>query len=394
MAIRKITEDVLFLGSIDWDRRLFDELIPLPAGTSYNCYLVKGSEKTALLDTVDPAKTGELITKLKHLNLTDLDYIIAHHAEQDHSGSIPAVLAMFPKARVVTNQKCATALQDLLHIDSSRFTIINDGDRLSLGNKSIKFIFTPWVHWPETMVSYLEEDKVLFSCDFLASHLATSYLFTESEARVYESAKRYYAEIMMPFRATISKNLDKISTLDIKFIAPSHGPVYSKPEFIINAYKDWTADSVKNQVLVPYVSMHESTKILVDRLIDSLIEKDIVVKPFNLTRTDLGELAISLVDAATMVVGTPTVLGGPHPQALYAAALTNALRPKLKYISVIGSYGWGGKAVETLASMLTGIKPEIIEPVLIKGLPKEDDLKKIDGLAGKIYAKHKELGLI
>ena len=394
MAVKEIKKDIFFVGAIHWDRRLFDELIPLPDGTSYNAYIIKGNEKIALIDTVDPATEDQLLTNLKVLGVDKIDYVISNHAEQDHSGSIPAVLKLFPEAKVVTNEKCQRFLQDLLHIPETRFITVDDGNTLSLGNKTLKFVFTPWVHWPETMVTYLVEDKILFSCDFFGSHLATSQLFVKDDPKVLEDAKRYYAEIMMPFRTIIQKNIEKVKALDLEMIAPSHGPIYLNPDFIIDAYSEWVSDNVKNEVILPYVSMHGSTESMVDYLIDALMNKGITVKPFNLTVTDIGELTMALVDAATIILATPTVLTGAHPAAVYAAFLTNALRPKLKFAGIIGSYGWGGKTVEQIKGLLSNLKVELLEPVLIKGLPKIEDLKLLDNLAETIYKKHKEAGII
>ncbi len=389
--MRQLKANVYTVGAIDWDRRLFDELIPLPDGTSYNAYLIKGSEKTALLDTVDPTKTAILIDNLIKSGVGKIDYVVSHHAEQDHSGSIPEILLLYPDAKVVTNAKCRDMLIDLLHIDEGRFITIEDGQTLSLGDKTLQFVFIPWVHWPETMGTYLKEDKIFFPCDFFGSHLATSSLFVDDEGTVYESAKRYYAEIMMPFRGPIKKNLEKIKPLQIEMIAPSHGPVYNKPEFIINAYKEWVSDEVKNEVVLPYISMHESTKKMVEHLVGALIEKGIAVKQFNLAAVDIGKLAMALVDAATIVVGSPTVLIGPHPKVAYACVLANALRPKTKFASIIGSYGWGGKMVEQITGLLSNLKVEILEPVIAKGNPKDSDFTALDNLAGKIAVKHREL---
>jgi len=393
MTLQEIKPNVYYVGVIDWDRRLFDELIPLPDGTSYNSYLIKGSEKVALIDTVDPSKKDGLLNNLAKIGVKKIDYVIAHHAEQDHSGTIPTILGHYPEARVVTNQKCKEFLEELLLIPEDKFLVIKDGQTLSLGDKTLQFILTPWVHWPETMVTYLKEDKILFSCDFLGSHLASSHLFVSDEAKVYESAKRYYAEIMMPFRSAIKKNLAKINSLKIDIIAPSHGPIYNRPEFIIKPYQDWTSDEVKNEVIIPYISMHGSTEKMVSYFINALIDKGITVKPFNLTQTDIGQLAIALVDAASIVISTPTVLTGPHPLVLYATYLANALRPKLKFASIIGSYGWGGKTVDIIASLLTNIKAEILEPVIIKGYPKQQDFQALDRLTEDILAKHKNLGI-
>jgi flavorubredoxin len=389
--IREIKKNIFAVGTIDWDRRLFDELIPLPDGTTYNSYLIKGGEKTALIDAVDPTKEKELLENLDEAGINKIDYIIANHAEQDHSGVITTLLKRFPEAKVLTNQKCKDMLMDLLLIPSEKFLTVNDGEKISLGDKTLEFIFAPWVHWPETMLTYLVEDKILFPCDLFGSHLASSELYAVDESKVYSGAKRYYAEIMMPFRNHIKKHLEKLSSYDIKIIAPSHGPIYDKPEFILNAYKDWISDNAKPEVILPFVSMHDSTKKMVEHLISALIKRNIKVIPFNMTRTDIGELAMALVDASTMVIASPIVLGGPHPQVLYAVYLTNLLRPKLKHLSVIGSYGWGGRMLEIIKEMTSNLKIELIDPVIIKGYPKEDDFKMLDKLADNILVKLKNL---
>jgi len=394
MPLRKIKEKIFSVGAIDWERRLFDELVPLPDGTSYNSYLILGNEKTVLIDTVDPAKTHELINNLNNLGIKRIDYIIANHAEQDHSGSIPDVLELYPMAKVVTNAKCKSMLMDLLHIPEDKFIVIEDRQELSLGDKTLEFILTPWVHWPETMVTFLKEDKILFSCDLFGSHFATSRLYANEDAKVLEDAKRYYAEIMMPFRLQIRKYLDWIEKLTPEIIAPSHGPLWKNPDFIIKAHREWVSDSLKNIVLIPYISMHHSTKQMAEYLADALVKRGIEASLFNITVTDIGKFAIALVDAPTMVLGAPTVLAGTHPAAIYAAYLTNALRPKLKYVGIIGSYGWGGKAVDHIKAQLSTLKVELLNPVLIKGLPREEDFKKLDNLAEEILNKHKELELV
>uniref|UniRef100_A0A7C6AFA0 FprA family A-type flavoprotein n=1 Tax=candidate division WOR-3 bacterium TaxID=2052148 RepID=A0A7C6AFA0_UNCW3 len=392
MHIREIKDKVYGVGVNHWDRRLFDELIPLPDGTSYNSYLIIGSDKTALIDAVDPAKENELIANLKKLDINKIDYVISNHAEQDHSGGITKILEHYPMAKVVTNPKCKGFLMDLLLIPEDKFIEVNDNDTLPLGNRTLQFIIAPWVHWPETMLTYLKEEKILFPCDLFGSHLATSDLYAVDEAKVYESAKRYYAEIMMPFRKNIQKHLERLKDFQIEIIAPSHGPVYNRPEFIINAYKDWTSDDVKNEVVFPYVSMHGSVEKMAEYFIDAVMKRNITIKPFNLTKTDIGELAMALVDTATIVIGTPTVLTGPHPSAVYAAYLCNALRPKTRFVSIIGSYSWGGKMPEKLKELISNLNVELITPVIVKGYPKKEDFQKLDELAENILAKHKEIG--
>jgi len=390
MKPRAISDRVLAVGAIDWDRRLFDSLIPLPDGTSYNAYLVQGSEKSALLDTVDPTKRDELMSQLA--GIERIDFVISHHAEQDHSGAIPDVLAKYPQAKVVASTKAKGMLLDLLEgIPEDRVITVEDGEELSLGDKTLRFVYMPWVHWPETMITYLLQDRILFTCDLFGSHLATSDLYAD-EARVYEPAKRYYAEIMMPFRRAIARHLERVRQIDPAVIAPSHGPVYRRPAFIIDAYDEWVSAPPRNRVIVPYITMHGSTARMVEHFVGALMERGVEVEQFNLASADIGKLAVSLVDAATIAVGTPTVLGGPHPTVLAAAQLAAVLNPKLRFAVVFGSYGWGGKAAEQIAAIVQRADIEILAPVLCKGIPREADFVALESLAETIAVKHREQG--
>ncbi len=389
MKPRKMCAGVHWVGFVDWNRRLFDSLVPLPDGTSYNAYLVVGSEKTALVDAVDPAVTGVLLKQLEQVKR--LDYVIAQHAEQDHSGAIPAVLEKFKEAIVLCTPKAKELLVDHLDIAPERIRTVEDNETLSLGGKTLQFVHTPWVHWPETMCTYLPEDRILFSCDFFGSHLATTDLYAGKDPSVLEAAKRYYAEIMMPFRVMIQNNLKKVRALQFDFIAPSHGPVFDHPECILSAYEDWVSDRVSNLVVLPYISMHGSTELMVSYLVDALAERDVKVQKFELTTTDVGKLAMALVDAATLVIGTPTVNVGPHPTVFATAHLANALRPKLKYAAIIGSYGWGTKAAEQIAALTPNLRVEMLGTLMCKGIPREADFVALDALADKIRAKHAKL---
>ncbi|MDD8026898.1 MAG: FprA family A-type flavoprotein, partial [Acidobacteriota bacterium] len=370
-----------------WDRRLFDALIPLPDGTSYNSYYIRGSEKAALLDGVDPAKAGVQAAYLDQL--PPVDVIIAHHGEQDHAGSLPGLLARYPRARLVCSPKAKSILIDHLGLDPDRITTVEDGETLSLGDKTLQFVHTPWVHWPETMCTYLREDKILFSCDFFGSHLAQSGLFVDDEERTYESAKRYFAEIMMPFRTAIQKNLDRLGSLPIEMIAPSHGPVHRKPQAILQAYRDWIKDTPHNSVVVAYISMHGSTEIAVNRLVDGLDARGVTVFRFNMGEADIGQLATRLVDAATVVLAGPALHAGLHPKLAFAVMLANALRPKVRLAAFIGSFGWGHKMVEQLIGLIPNLKAEILPPILFKGLPRASDLAAVEALADTIAARHK-----
>ncbi|NHJ84764.1 MAG: FprA family A-type flavoprotein [Asgard group archaeon] len=394
MAVHELKPNIYFVGAKHYDRRLFDELIPLPDGTTYNSYLVKGGEKIALIDSVDGTKFYELMNNLDKLKIKNIDYLISNHTEQDHSEGLIELSKLYPKAKIVTNEKGKEHLMVHLHLPEDRFIVKNDGETLSLGNKTLQFFEAPWVHWPETMFTLAVEDKILFSCDLFGTHLAQSESFVVDEPLTIESAKRYYAEIMMPFRKIIAKHLEKMKTFEFDMIAPSHGPVHQHPELIIKAYEDWISDDVKNEVILPYVSMHHSVKEMVEYFVDALTERGITVKPYNLTVTDIGELAMAMVDAATIVVGAPCVLTGPHPSAVYAVYLANALRPKARFMSIIGSYGWKCDLVEQISSMITRIRPEILDPVIIRGKMAKEDKKQIDALADAIAAKHRELKIL
>ena len=388
MKPREIRKNVYLVGAVDWDRRLFDALVPLPHGTSYNAYVVVGRRKTALLDSVDPSRWGELEAQLAELPAPD--YIVAHHGEQDHSGSIARLAEKYPGAMVVTNEKCKAELIDHVRVPADRFQVVADGDALHLGGKTLTFAFTPWVHWPETMCTWLAEDKLLFTCDFFGSHLATSDVFAD-EATAYAGAKRYYAEIMMPFAAQVAKDVDKVAPFPADVICPSHGPLWDRPAFITDLYREWASGAPRNIATLAYVSMHDSTRLMADHLTAALAQRGVAVERFELTTSDVGDLASSLVDAATVLVGTPTVLTGPHPVVASAAFLINALKPKARQIGVFGSYGWAGKAPEKLAELLSNFKGELLDPVMVKGLPRAEDYATLDALAATVAQRHQGL---
>jgi flavorubredoxin len=390
MEPRELRPGVYSVGAVDWDRRIFDSLIPLPEGTSYNSYLVRGSEKTVLLDTVDPTMTEVLLDRLRGVDR--IDYVVIQHVEQDHSGSLPVVLSRYPEAQVLCSARAVGLLATHVRISGDVVRAVEDGEELSLGGKTLRFIYTPWVHWPETMSTFLVEDQVLLSCDMFGSHLATSDLFG-AEDEVYPAAKRYFAEIMMPFGPMLKKNLDKVEPLGAQLIGPSHGPPYIRPQFIIDAYRDWVEGPPHNLVLIPFVTMHGSTALLVDRLAGALIDRGVKVERVDLQGVDLGKLATALVDAATVVAATPTVMTNPHPLMVSALYLANSLKPKVRFLSAMVTYGWATSAMERMAELTAGMKAELIEPVIIKGLPTAEDLLEVDALAEAIAAKHREAGL-
>jgi len=391
MSFKEIVTGVYSVGVTDPDRRMFDELIELPNGTSYNSYIVQGSEKTVLIDTVDPDKQSEFFQNIADSGIESFDDIVVNHAEQDHSGLLPEMINRYPDVKVVTNKKSQDILINLMPLDEKDFIIIEDGQTLDIGGRTLEFIITPWVHWPETMLTYLKEDQMLFSCDLFGSHLPVVDNFVVDRKEIEIPAKRYYAEIMMPFRNHVTKHLKRLEDISIKMICPSHGPMYDQPQIIMDLYQEWVSDDVKNKAIVVYISMHNSIKQAVDILVAELKQKQVEVKVYNLAKFDSGELAMDVLDAATVVIATPTVLGGVHPKILYGATLLNLLRIKSRYAAVINSYSWGGKAVDQIKAAVSNLKIELLEPVMIKGYPKEENKKDLLSLADNIVENHKNL---
>jgi len=387
-SIPEISEGVFYVGAKDWNRRLFDALIPLPQGTTYNSYLVKGKEKTALIDTVNPGFENELMEKINQVaNLANLDYLIMNHAEPDHAGSIPHIMRASKNATLVTTEKGAKMAQIYYNAPKERIKIVKDGDTIGLGGKTLRFIEAPWLHWPETMFTYLAENKVLFPCDFFGLHTAFG-LYDGDVEELIPFAKRYFGEIMMPFRSMGSKALDKIKDLKIDIIAPSHGPIHKNPGRILDAYRKWTAGETRQKAIVVYVSMWKSTEAMVNTMVETLLSEGIEVCLHNLASADIGDVARDLVDSRAIVLGTPTVIGGMHPLAIYAASLVKVLRPPIKYGVLLSSYGWGGGAVKQALEILGPTKIELVGTVDINGPPSAGDHQKVvelgKQLAGKI----------
>lgn len=385
--VPEISDNVYWVGVKDWDRRMFDALIPLPQGTSYNAYLVKGDKKTALIDSVNPGFAKELEDKINQVHdVKNIDYIIMNHAEPDHSHSIPHIMEMATDAMLVTTEKGAKMAGTYYNVPYDRVMIVKEGDTLELGNRTLRFISAPWLHWPETMFTFLEENRVLFPCDFFGSHTAFG-MYDEDVEDLMSLAKRYFGEIMMPFRKMGKKGLEKAQGLSPAMIAPSHGPIYKNPEKIFDAYADWTSGKTKEKTIVVYVSMWQSTKDMIMQMVEILQSEGIEVCLYNLENADIGDIAMDLVDSRAIVLGTPTVLGGMHPLALHAANLVKILRPPLKYGAALSSYGWGGGALSKIQDLLGSTKIELVGAVEVNGPCTEDDTRKVIELGRELAGK-------
>ena len=295
--IPEIARNVFLVGAKDWNRRMFDALIPLPQGTSYNSYLVKGEEKTALIDTVNPGFEEEFEQKINLVSdLKKLDYLIMNHAEPDHASAIRYIMDRAPDSVLITTER-GVKMASLYHeLPEGRVKVVADGDTIDLGGRTLRFIEAPWLHWPETMFTYLPEESVLFPCDFFGAHTAQG-IYDEDLEDLIPLAKRYYGEIMMPFGKMGAKALEKIKGLDIKIIAPSHGPIYKNPERILKPYGKWTSGETENKALIVYVSMWGSTREMVSTIAETLLKEGVDVRIYDLTVSDIGDVARELVDS-------------------------------------------------------------------------------------------------
>jgi len=387
-ALSEIAPKVFWVGASDWHRRLFDNLISLPYGTSYNAYLVVGKNKIALIDTVWTPFADLLLSKIgKIVNPEKIDYLVMNHAEPDHAGSIPKVLSIAKNARLVTMKRGLGMAKVFYKVPEERMLEVKEDDALDLGGKTLRFLEAPWLHWPETIFTFLVEDGVLFPCDFFATHMATSQLFADEAGDIVMSeAKRYYADIMMPFPVFVKKALDKIKDLNIKLIAPSHGVVYRNPKRIIDAYETWARGPLKQKVVILYVSMWGSTEALENVIEETLSDEGIETVPYNLTVSDLSHLSRDLVDASAILIGSPTYLNRAHPLAQMAAEFIRGQKPRAKMVAIFGSYGWGGGAASQIEDILKQSGFQIIETLECRGPPKEPDLERARKL-GKLIAQ-------
>ena len=386
-----LAENVHYVGVRDPDRRLFDSLIPLPQGTTYNSYLIRGKTKTALIDTVNPGFESELESRINRIiNIEDIDYFVMNHAEPDHAGAIPYIMKKNNKAKLVATKQGTQAANIYFKVSDDRINIVSDGDEINLGGKTLRFIEAPMLHWPETMFTYLVEDRILFPCDFLGLHTAYGF-YDDQVPELIPYAQRYFGEIMMPYKSLGRRGLDKIKDLDIQMIAPSHGPIHRNPDNILEAYDKWTKGETRDKVIVVYVTMWKSTEKMVKQMVETLEENNVEAPLYNLATADIGDIAKDLVDSRGIVLGTPTVLGRMHPLAVYASHLVRVLKPPVKYGVVLTSYGWGKGALSHASEVLGPTGLEVVGALEVNGPPSAVDYEEIrkigDELASKILTE-------
>jgi len=390
----QLCDSVWWVGCIDWNIRDFHGYTA-HRGTTYNAYLVC-DEKTALIDAVKEPFGPELLEQIAaRTDLANVDYVVSNHAEPDHAGAMAEVLEALPNAQLLCNAKCATALSQ--HFDTSSWNVrlVESGETVSLGSRSLQFIDTPLVHWPESMFTYVPEEKLLFSMDAFGQHYASSQRFDDQMdlSTLLQEAKAYYANIVMPYGKQVAKVLQQAAKLDVDVIAPSHGLIWRRHATeILKAYAEWSAGRPKPKVLVIYDTMWGSTARMAKAIYEGASTEGVEAVFVHLRLTNLTRIATEVLDAATVAFGSSTLNRQMLPMAGAVLTYWKGLRPQGKAGFAFGSYGWGKGGPEAVSDCLDAMKFEVLRPPLRAQYRPTPELLDECREAGKMLAqKAKEM---
>ena len=385
----KISDNVYWVGAVDWDIRNFHGY-STDRGTTYNAYLIM-AEKVTLVDTVKAPFREELLARIRSvIEPEKIDYIISNHSEMDHSGCLPAMIDIVKPEKVFASKKGVEALE--AHFGLKDITAVDDGGEIDLGNMKVTCLETRLLHWPDSMVSYLAEDKVLFSQDGFGMHLASNERF---DYELDDEAAKYFANILLLYSHIAGKVIKRIeeSGLEIETIAPDHGPVWrAKIPWIIDLYKKWSARELKKKAIIVYDSMWDSTRMMARAIEDGLTEGGVHVKVLNATASGRAEIVTELIDAGALIVGSPTLNNQIFPTVADILTYIKGLKPKGLVGASFGSYGWSGESVRVLNGWLEEMKIELVgEGVRVNYVPKTDDLERCRQLGLDVAKRIKDL---
>ncbi len=391
----KISDNVYWVGAIDWGIRDFHGYTT-SRGTTYNAYLVKGEKKNLLVDTVKAPFFTEMLARIASvMDPSKIDYIISNHSEMDHSGSLTKTVETIRPEKVFCSKGGADALR--LHFNPAfELTVVKTGDKLDLGSKTISFVETKMLHWPDSMFSYLHENRILFSQDAFGMHLATSRIFDdEIEDYVLETeAKKYYANILLPYSDLVLKLIEQIPSTGFKFdmLATDHGPIWRRGiGKIISLYQKWAMQKPQDKAIVVFDTMWGSTAAMAAAIADGIAQGGSDVKLLSLNSSNRSDVATELLDSGAFAVGSPTLNNNLFPTVADLMCYIKGLRPKNKIGAAFGSYGWSGEATKNLNGILQEMKFESAgEPLVSKYVPNAESLKKCLELGKKISVSLKQ----
>lgn len=358
-----VKEDVRWIGILDPSLVTFDVVMETRYGTTYNSYFID-AEKKAIIETAKDKYTDEYIAKVKKVvNPEEIEYIIMNHTEPDHSGSLKALLEIAPNATVVASKTGIKFLKDITNAEYKEL-IIKDGDELDLGNKTIKFIGAPFLHWPDSMYSYLVEDKVLFTCDSFGSHYCDERMFNDQVGDFSDAYKHYFDVIMKPFSDYMLKAIDKIEGLDIDVVAPGHGPILRDGwKKYVEMSREYAQEAISGKkrgtprVFIPYVSAYGNTRKIAEIIKKGLLSvSDMEVHIMDIEHADIGELEREVEISDAILVGTPTITQNTLLPIYRLFGVINPIVNRGKVTAAFGSYGWSGEAVDIVQNMLKSLK--------------------------------------
>lgn len=390
----KITEAVHWVGARNPKLRIFDIIMRTEQGTTYNAYLVKGEEKTALIETVKLGFSQEMFDRIEQITPLDkIDYLICNHLEPDHSGSVPKALERMPNAKIVVSKNGAAFLKELTNQDLAS-QLVATGDVIDLGGKHLQFITAPFLHWPDTMFTYCPEDKVLFSCDFLGSHYCSEEMFASKTGDFTFSFKSYFDHIMHPFKEYVQKGLEAIKSLDIQTVCASHGPILDENiSSYLDQYHQWSSgpQPVKNgKLVIFYVSAYGLTASLAQAIAKGAKEQGIQTAVFDLVGVNLPAVLPEIEKADGLAIGSCTINGDAVKPVWELLSSTATIKLKGKWAAAFGSYGWSGEAVPMLEERMKSLKLKLVAPGLrVRFTPTEDDLVEAEKLGQALAEKIK-----
>lgn len=383
----KITEDLFWVGALDPNLKIFDIIMETKFGTSYNSYLLRGSEGIALFETVKEKFFDEHLEKIRSvINLEDINYVVVNHTEPDHAGSVEKILEYAPNATVFGSNLAIKYLTEIIN-KPFKNKVVKDGETLSLGNKTLKFISAPQLHWPDTMYTYVIEDETLITCDSFGAHycderVLKSAIEDSKEDDYIEAYNYYFRMIMGPFKPFVLKALYKIKDLDLKFICPGHGLVLDNNniEKYMNLYKEWcqSVKRKKQSIVIPYVSAYGYTEEIAQEIKKGIESSnfDVDILMYNLVTADMNEVLSEINQCSGLLLGSPTLLSDTLPQIWTILTSLNPVIHKGLSASCFGSYGWSGEALKNINERYKQLKLNVVsEPLGIIFKPSENNLK-------------------